>query len=129
MQNGRPGNDVASLRVKLDALIKRKAPKPVIDAARKKLKRMYGGTRIMKGETAFAMGVMNRGRELMVFDWDKAARMIKERKPIRAGAGLHDKWENTGGEIFVNGKVVKNVWHLHGLFLSWLLHLKMVHKK
>ena len=64
----------------------------------------------MKDEIAFAMGIMNCGRELMVFDWNKAARIIKERKPIRAGAGLRDDWENTGGEIFANGTVVKNVY-------------------
>ena len=37
---------------------------------------------------AFAMGEANRGKELMVFDWDKAARLIKERKPECAYAGV-----------------------------------------
>lgn len=29
--------------------------------------------------SAFMIGMVNRGRERMVFDWDKAARIIKER--------------------------------------------------
>ena len=37
---------------------------------------------------AFAMGEANRGKEMMVFDWDKAARLIGERKPECASAGL-----------------------------------------
>lgn len=64
----------------------------------------------MKDAEAFAMGMMNLGKELMVFDWDKAARIIKERRPIRAGAGLRDDWENTGGVIFASGKIVRNVY-------------------
>lgn len=28
--------------------------------------------------SAFAMGAANRGKELMVFDWDKAAKLIKK---------------------------------------------------
>lgn len=43
----------------------------------------------------------------MVFDWDKAARIIRERKPKIASAGLHDDWEWTGGTIFENGKPVE----------------------
>lgn len=42
----------------------------------------------------------------MVFDWDKAARLIRERKPEKAGAGLRSDWEHTGGDIFVNGEPV-----------------------
>lgn len=57
---------------------------------------------------AFAMGERNRCKELMVFDWNKAARLIKERKPFKASAGLRDDWEWTGGIIFENGKPVKD---------------------
>lgn len=39
---------------------------------------------------AFIMGEANRGNELKVFDWDKAARLIKERKPDYASAGLDE---------------------------------------
>lgn len=55
---------------------------------------------------AFAMGEANRGKELMVFDWDKAARLIRERKPKCASAGLRSDWEYTGGTIYEDGKPV-----------------------
>ena len=55
---------------------------------------------------AFAMGEASRGRELMVFDWDKAAQIIRERKPQYAAAGLRGDWEYTGGTIYSNGKPV-----------------------
>lgn len=55
---------------------------------------------------AFAMGEANRGKEMMVFDWDKAARLIVERKPIVASAGLSRDWEYTGGDIWANGQPV-----------------------
>lgn len=57
---------------------------------------------------AFAMGKANRGRELMVFDWNKAARIIKERNPKLAEAGLRDDWEWTGGTIYKDGKPIKD---------------------
>ena len=56
--------------------------------------------------TAFMMGEAHRGNELKVFDWDKAARLIKERKPDYASAGLDEDWEWTGGEIYSNNKPV-----------------------
>ena len=55
---------------------------------------------------AFTMGEANRGKELMVFDWDKAATLIKEREPKRAYAGLRSDWEYTGGTIYESGKPV-----------------------
>lgn len=57
---------------------------------------------------AYAMGAANRGKEEMVFDWDKAAHIIKERKPRIAKAGLRDDWEWTGGTIYNNGEIVTN---------------------
>ncbi len=57
---------------------------------------------------AFSLGERNRDREQMVFDWDKAAALIKERKPDKAGAGLQGDWEWTGGTIFENGKIVSD---------------------
>lgn len=66
----------------------------------------------MKGEnkmdtmTAFAMGEVNRGKELMVFDWEKAARLIKERNAREASAGLSGDWEYTGGDILQDGKPI-----------------------
>jgi hypothetical protein len=61
----------------------------------------------MDSWSAFAKGEANRGKELMVFDWVKAAKLIKERKPIIASAGLCSDWEWTGGTIYENGKPVK----------------------
>lgn len=58
--------------------------------------------------SAFAIGEANRGRELMVFDWNKAARIIKERNPKLAEAGLRDDWEWTGGTIYKDGKPIKD---------------------
>ena len=55
---------------------------------------------------AFAMGEANRGKDLMVFDWNKAARLIKKSGANSASAGLARDWENTGGTIFSDGKPV-----------------------
>lgn len=54
--------------------------------------------------SAFAMGEANRGKSLMVFDWDKAARIIRERNAKEASAGLSGDWEYTGGAILTDGK-------------------------
>lgn len=59
----------------------------------------------MDTASAFAMGQANRGNELKVFDWDKAAIMIKERKALNARAGLRGDWEWTAGDILVDGKI------------------------
>ena len=56
--------------------------------------------------SAFAMGTANRGKEAMVFDWEKAARLIKERGATNASAGLAGDWEYTGGQIWAAGKPV-----------------------
>lgn len=41
--------------------------------------------------------------ELMVFDWDKAAQIIKETRPKKASAGLEGDWFWTAGVIYENG--------------------------
>lgn len=56
--------------------------------------------------SAFAMGAANRGKELMVFDWEKAARIIKERDAKSASAGLAGDWEWTGGRILDDGEPI-----------------------
>lgn len=56
--------------------------------------------------TAFARGSANRDKELMVFDWDRAAEIIKERQPKYASAGLAGDWEWTGGTIFEDGREI-----------------------
>lgn len=53
---------------------------------------------------AFAMGEANRGRELMVFDWDKAAQIIRDTGAKYAAAGLSGDWEYTGGTIYRAGE-------------------------
>lgn len=53
---------------------------------------------------AFAMGEMNRGKEMMVFDWEKAARLIIEHRPSVAQAGLQSDWGYTGGVIYQEGE-------------------------
>lgn len=53
---------------------------------------------------AFVMGEAHRGCELMVFDWDEAARRIKASGCSYAAAGLRNDWEYTGDTIFKDGK-------------------------
>ena len=56
--------------------------------------------------SAIIRGVMNSNRPLMVFDWDKAARLIIQHSPKEASAGLYNDWEWTGGTIYENGKPI-----------------------
>ena len=56
---------------------------------------------------AFTLGQANRGREMKVFDWDKAARLIVESGMKDASAGLDADWNYTGGPIFSDGKPVR----------------------
>lgn len=56
--------------------------------------------------SAMIMGEMNRGNPKKVFDWVKAAELIKKRKPHRVSAGLVEDWSCTGGEICVGGVIV-----------------------
>lgn len=60
----------------------------------------------MDTAAAFRMGEANRGKELMVFDWERAAQIIADRKPETASAGLSSDWEWTGGAIYANGAPV-----------------------
>lgn len=55
---------------------------------------------------AFIRGELSKGKELMVFDWDKATQIIKEKSVSSASAGLSGDWEWTGGEILINGKPI-----------------------
>ena len=66
----------------------------------------------MNSYWAFAMGEANRGCELMVFDWDKAAQLIKEHRPDYASAGLRSDWEWTGGVIYEDGEPADNYTYL-----------------
>ena len=59
---------------------------------------------------AFAMGEANRGKEKMVFDWNTAEMLIREKRPEIARAGLCGDWEYTGGTIYKGGKPVKDTY-------------------
>lgn len=61
----------------------------------------------MNSLAAFAMGEMNRHREQMVFDWDKAAEIIRNTGATYAAAGLSGDWEYTGDTIYKDGKPIK----------------------
>lgn len=45
-------------------------------------------------------------REVMIFDWDQAARLIVARQAQNAEAGLEDDWYYTGGVILRDGEPV-----------------------
>jgi len=60
----------------------------------------------MDSLSAFARGEVNRGKPLMVFDWDRAAQIIRDRQAHDASAGLSGDWEWTGGPILADGKPV-----------------------
>jgi hypothetical protein len=61
---------------------------------------------------AFAMGAATKGNETMVFDWDKAARIIRDKQPKTAYAGLCGDWEYTGGCIYEEGSPVHEYTYL-----------------
>lgn len=44
------------------------------------------------------------GKKGMVFDWDKAAQLIKDNQPAYVEAGLSGDWTYTGGSIYQDGK-------------------------
>jgi hypothetical protein len=56
---------------------------------------------MIRGEAA-----RRSGAPLRVFDWDKAATLIREHQPTVVGAGLKSDWDWTGGTIFEHGKPV-----------------------
>ena len=58
----------------------------------------------MDSMLAFENGEANRGKEQMVFDWNKAAELINEKQIKNASAGLNGDFEWTGGEILVDGE-------------------------
>ena len=58
----------------------------------------------MRTELAFALGELYRGNEQMVFDWNRAAEIIRKSGCKEARAGLESDWEWTGDYIFKDGK-------------------------
>lgn len=57
--------------------------------------------------SAFVMGEATRGNRKMVFDWDKAATILRDRKAKTGYAGLRSDLEWTGGYILRDGKIDK----------------------
>ena len=68
---------------------------------------------------AFHRGLMAEGRPMMVFDWDRAAYLIREFKAIHASAGLAGDWEYTGGPILEDGHPVEQEYTSVWLVSSW----------
>ena len=51
---------------------------------------------------------INESKDGKVFDWDKAAKIIKERKLETASAGMAEDWFWTGTTIYKNSRPIKN---------------------
>jgi len=60
----------------------------------------------MNTQLAFAKSVAAKGQPRRVFDWDKAAAILKECNPDCAYAGLSSDMEYTSGVIWRDGKPV-----------------------
>ena len=73
--------------------------------------------------SAFAMGYANRDKELMVFDWDKAAWLILESGCHVAEAGLRGDWEWTGGIIYDDGIVTNDYTYLASTWATPIIML------
>lgn len=57
----------------------------------------------MDTSLAFARGEAARGNPVMVFDWEKATKLISASGALSASAGLRGDWEWTGGDILRDG--------------------------
>lgn len=62
----------------------------------------------MDSLAAMALGRAAAGKPHRVFDWEKAAQLIKDSGATAAAAGLRDDWEYTGDTILIDGKPVKS---------------------
>jgi hypothetical protein len=58
-------------------------------------------------------------RPAMVFDWDRAAWLIREFKATYASAGLAGDWEYTGGPILEDGRPVDPEYTSAWLVSNW----------
>jgi hypothetical protein len=61
---------------------------------------------------AFMMGRANRGNELMIFDWAKAAHLIKENPNTEICAGLQGDWGYPRNIIWTEGHIVRRYVYL-----------------
>lgn len=62
----------------------------------------------MDSFSALAFGIASQGKEMKVFDWDKAVDLILKRGIQNASAGLQFDLEWTAGTILKDGKPVKD---------------------
>ena len=60
----------------------------------------------MDSRLAFIKGETNKDKEPKVFDWVRAAKIIKEKGADSASAGLQSDWEWTGGDILKDGEPI-----------------------
>jgi hypothetical protein len=80
----------------------------------------------MNTMAAFAMGEANRGKKRMVFDWDKAAEIIRDKKPKWAVAGLQHDMEWTSGMIYEDGQPVTDEYtYLSSTWATPILEIKI----
>ena len=75
----------------------------------------------MDSMSTFQRGQASKNNESRVFDWDKAARLILERQPSVAGAGLSEDWEYTGVTIWREGKVCTDEFDGGYLASTWAI--------
>lgn len=66
-----------------------------------------------------ALAAKARGAKHRVFDWDKAAQLIKERGATDASAGLAEDWEYTGGTILKDGQPAQDAFSTLYLASNW----------
>ena len=74
---------------------------------------------------AFMMAEENQGNESRIFDWERAASLIRKHKPRIAEAGLDEDWSYTSGVIWEDEKPIrdencylKSVWATPVLYLD-----------
>lgn len=82
----------------------------------------------MDSMKAFILGkaASESGNPQMVFDWHKAARLIKEAGAPDARAGLKDDWEYTGGDIYKDGKYMSSEDSYCYLSSNWAIPQLMI---
>jgi hypothetical protein len=75
----------------------------------------------MDTRAAFALGEINRGKSMKVFDWNKAAKILKLRGIEDASAGLESDLEWTAGDILRNGMPISDEAYLVSTWATPLL--------
>lgn len=73
---------------------------------------------------AFMMAEENQGNESRIFDWERAARLIRKHKPRIALAGLDEDWSYTSGTIWEDGNPIRdNYCYLKSVCATPVLYL------